>query len=80
MGNSVLGYQFVQFQGVLDREAVSIVIKIDVYGLAFFSPISDFFRPLLQFLIRIIRAIERFAPVKAEIDKVGSYFMYKREA
>lgn len=76
---SVMGYQFFQGEGVLDSEPIGVIVEINEYGLAFFSPFLDVPCPLFQFLIRIIRAIEHLATVKAEVDEVGGNFFYKRK-
>ena len=50
-------YQFFQGAGVLDGEAIGIVVEIDEYSLLLFSPLLDFPFPLVQFFVRVIGAI-----------------------
>jgi hypothetical protein len=57
--------EFFQGEGVLDGEAIGIVVEIDKNILAFLCPAFDLLNPSLQLFVLIIRTVENFSPVEA---------------
>jgi hypothetical protein len=70
---------FLQSEGILDSETVGVVVEIDEDIFSFLPPLFDLFSPSFQLFIGIIRAVEDFSAVEAQVDKIRCHFLHKGE-